>query len=187
MFRMRGISWLSVSLADRNSSPPLEVEQVDEVVDDAAQVGVRDERVELRIDLEAGDHAQALQDGHRDRDQPDALPVVRRLAVEGDHARVNRLVEEPVVRNAGRRAVTVGDALRLQEEGLSEALGRRDDELVAPLLFEEALDPRGAVEEGGIQVVGDLDVVGINRPGTHGGFQTGRWGAECAPGPRRAV
>src|SRR2546426_4614679 len=103
---------------------------------------------------------------------------VRRLAVEGDHARVedlvaDRLVEEPVVPNAGRRAVAVGDALRLQEEGLSEALGRRDDELVAPLLFEEALDPRGAVEEGGIQVVGDLDVVGINRPGTHGGFQTG--------------
>jgi hypothetical protein len=152
--------------------PALEVEEIDEVVDDAAQVRVHEERVELRIHLQAVDHAEALQDCHRDRDEPDALPVVRRLAVEGDHAGVedlvaDRLVEEPVGGDAGGRAVAVGDALGLEEEGLPEALGGGDDELIAPFLLEEVLDPRGAVEKRRVEVVGDLDVVGVNRPGAH--------------------
>ena len=40
-------------------------------------------------------------------------------------------------------------------------------DLAAALLLEEALDPRRAVEEGGVQVVGDLDVVGVYGPGSH--------------------
>ena len=47
--RRRGISWLSVSVARAEEVAALEVEQVDEVVDDAAQVRVREQRVELRV------------------------------------------------------------------------------------------------------------------------------------------
>ena len=84
----------------------------------------------------------------------------------------NRLVEEAVVGNAGGGAVTVRDPFRLEEQGFPETLRRGDDELIAPLLLEEALDPGGAVEERKVQIVGDLDVVGINRPGSHGAAST---------------
>ena len=150
----------------------IEVEQVDEVVDDAREVRVPEERVELRVDAQALGHVQTLERRRRDRDQPDPLPVVGGLAVERHHRGVedlvaDRLVEEPVLRDADRLAVAVGDALGLEEEGLPEPFRRSDDEAVAALELEEALDPRRAVEEGGVQVVGDLDVVGVYGPGPH--------------------
>jgi hypothetical protein len=49
MFRIRGIRWLSVSVAGLEEVAALEVERVDEMVGDAGQVLVRDERVELGV------------------------------------------------------------------------------------------------------------------------------------------
>src|SRR5262245_43391255 len=138
---------LAVCLArGPEQGPALEIEQVDEVVDDAVQIGVHDDGVELRVHLEAVDHAEALEDRHRDRDQPDTLPVIGRFAVKSDHAGIedlipDRLVEKAIARNARRGAIAVGDPFRLEQQGLPEALCRGDDELIAPLLLEEVLDP----------------------------------------------
>ena len=155
----------------------LEIEQVDKVVDDPAQISVHDQAVEVRIHLKAVDHVEPFEDRHHNRDQPNAFPVVGRFAIKGDHVFVedlvpDRLIKEAVIGNADGRAVAVGDPFRLEEQRLSEAFCRGDDELIAPLLLEEVLDPRGAVEERDIQIVGDLNVVGINCPGSHGAVPT---------------
>src|SRR5262249_51495020 len=115
----------------------LEVQQVDEVVDDPGEIVVGNQRMEVRVDLEPVDHPETLQDRYRNGNQPEALPVIRRLAVERDHVRVedlvaDRLVEQPIVGDADR-AVGVGDPLRLEEQRLSEPLLGGYDDLIVPL------------------------------------------------------
>jgi len=73
-------------------------------------------------------------------------------------------------------------------QGLAEPLGGDDDELVAALRAQERVDPGGQVQLAGGQVVGDLNVVGIHRPGPHApAYDRPTASSTRRPGFRRAV
>src|SRR6185369_993198 len=71
--RRRGTRWPSVS-----------VEQAHEVVDDAVQLRIGEQRVGARAELEAVGGAGVLERRHRDRRQPHLRPRQRRCREEGD-------------------------------------------------------------------------------------------------------
>ena len=73
MARSRGRRRLLVSLTHLNSCCAAGRE-VHEVVDDAAQAVVGDERVQPAADLQIGDHVEGLEGRHRDRHEPDVRP-----------------------------------------------------------------------------------------------------------------
>jgi len=111
--RKRGMSWLSVSFAGPEEVAALEVEEVDEVVDDAGEIRVsRGVRGAARSPQAVG-HVQPLGVAAGSRSARSA-PVVGGLSVECHHRGVedlvaDRLSEETVSGSHGR---TVGVAVR---------------------------------------------------------------------------
>ena len=171
-----GVGGAALQLARR------EVEQADEVVDDAVQPGVGDQAAEAGADLEVVERVEVLERRHRDRRQPDLRPGQRRGGEQGDRLAAedlvaDRLVEQVAARQADRVAFAlVEDALGLEQQRLAEALGADDDELVVAPRREEGVDLGRAVEQRLVEILGHPDVVGIHGPRAHRNFPSGtRW------------
>src|SRR5262249_8741798 len=112
------------------------------------------------------------------------------VAVERDHVGAedlvaDRLVEEAVLRQA-HGTLLQRDAFRLQQQGLAEALGRDDDELVAALRTQERIDAGRQVQLAGGQVVRALNAFGIHRPGPHAPSASDSFPDDFHPVPPRS-
>ena len=150
-----------------------EIEEADEVVDDALELLVGDQASESGANLEPVQRADVLERRKRDRREPDLRPRKGRHHEEGQELPAedlvaDRFVEEDSRRQAGRPSLTlVKDALGLEKQGLAEALGADDDELVVPVRTQEAVDLGRAMEEGLVEILCNPDVIRVNSPCAH--------------------
>ena len=107
MSRSRGTRRSSVSVAQRRGRRGGS-RAVDEVVDDALQVGSATRAVRRGLTSSAVDQVEPLQIGDGDRDQPDLAPerssARRARASRAEHLVADRLVEQAVVRQADHAA-----------------------------------------------------------------------------------
>src|SRR5262249_39240670 len=151
-----------------------EVEQPDEVVDDAVQALIGDQPREARADVETVHRADSLEGGGGDGREPELRPRERRRGEERERLPAEDLVTDRLVEEvAGGQALgpavpLIEDPLGLEEQGLAESLWGNDDEIVVAVRGPEAVDLWSAMEEGLVEVLDHADVVGVNRPGSHG-------------------
>ena len=149
------------------------IEQSNEVVDHAMQLGIADQAGELGVHLEPAGRADVLERGHGDRREPHLRPRERRSREEryrfaAEYLVADRLVEQVAARQADRVSLAlIQDALGFEEQGLAEALGADDDELVVPARGEEGIDLGRSVQQRLVEIVRNTDVIGVDSPRAH--------------------
>ena len=164
-----------------------EIEEPDEMIDDAMEPMVVDQAGEPRADRQPVHCADVLEGGEGDGREPQLRPRERGRGEECDGFPAEDLVADGLVEQVAggqtcRPAVAlVEDPLGLEEQRLPEPLGGDDDELVVPVRGQEAVDLGRPVEQGLVEVLCHSDVVGVNGPGAHAFPQAGCGGHEDNP------
>ena len=162
-----GVGAAALELARR------EVEEADEVIDDAVELLVGDQARQSGAHLKTPHRPEVLEGGQGDRREPGLGPGEGRRREEGQGLPAEDLVTDRFVeevadgQTGGPSLALVEDALGLEEQGLSESLGADDDELVVSVRIQKTVDLGCAVEQGLVEVLRHADVVGVHRPCAH--------------------